>query len=170
MEPSDGRPHVSVAYDVHRITYGLSSDLLLQFAVVFSGLILDVGHTGLTNMELSGTNDPVGELEVRSGRFYFLAMTFLLELHHKSKSGGRVSQRKGVWKLACIASCHFIFEWVKESAPVLGPFFRSSRKSMDGYRYISSKRCFLFSTDRGGLAGLQSHQKLYVAGFFGIVT
>jgi class 3 adenylate cyclase len=53
----------SISRDVHRITYGLSSDLLLQFAVVFSGLIHDVDHTGLTNKELSDINDPV------AGRF-----------------------------------------------------------------------------------------------------
>jgi class 3 adenylate cyclase len=55
----NGQPDVALARDVHRITYGLSSDLLLQFAVVFSGLIHDVDHTGLTNKELSDIDDPL---------------------------------------------------------------------------------------------------------------
>jgi Adenylate and Guanylate cyclase catalytic domain/3'5'-cyclic nucleotide phosphodiesterase len=54
-----GQADVAIAQDVHRITYGLSSDLLLQFAVVFSGLVHDVDHTGLSNKELSDIDDPV---------------------------------------------------------------------------------------------------------------
>jgi 3'5'-cyclic nucleotide phosphodiesterase/Adenylate and Guanylate cyclase catalytic domain len=42
----------STAQSVHRKTYGISSDPLMQFAVVFSALIHDVAHTGLTNKEL----------------------------------------------------------------------------------------------------------------------
>jgi 3'5'-cyclic nucleotide phosphodiesterase/Adenylate and Guanylate cyclase catalytic domain len=37
---------------VHHKTYGISSDPLMQFAVVFSALIHDVDHTGYTNKEL----------------------------------------------------------------------------------------------------------------------
>jgi hypothetical protein len=37
---------------VHDCTYGISSDPLVQFAIVFSALIHDVDHTGLTNAEL----------------------------------------------------------------------------------------------------------------------
>jgi len=42
----------SVAKEIHENTYGISSDPLLHFAVVFSALIHDVGHSGLTNTEL----------------------------------------------------------------------------------------------------------------------
>jgi class 3 adenylate cyclase len=48
-----------VAWDVHRKTYGISSDPLLQFAAVFSALIHDVEHTGLTNAELTAKGDPL---------------------------------------------------------------------------------------------------------------
>merc|ERR1711935_1175854 len=41
-----------VAQEIHENTYGISSDPLLHFAVVFSALIHDVGHCGLTNTEL----------------------------------------------------------------------------------------------------------------------
>jgi class 3 adenylate cyclase len=58
----DKESDVAIARDVHRITYGLSSDLLLQFAVVFSGLIHDVDHTGLTNKELCDIDDPTALL------------------------------------------------------------------------------------------------------------
>jgi hypothetical protein len=37
---------------VHEMTYGISSDHLMQFSVVFAALIHDVDHTGLTNKEL----------------------------------------------------------------------------------------------------------------------
>lgn len=42
----------SVLRDIHTSTYGISSDPLMHFAVVFSALIHDVDHTGLTNQEL----------------------------------------------------------------------------------------------------------------------
>jgi 3'5'-cyclic nucleotide phosphodiesterase/Adenylate and Guanylate cyclase catalytic domain len=37
---------------IHEITYGISSDPLLQFSIVFAALIHDVDHTGFTNKEL----------------------------------------------------------------------------------------------------------------------
>jgi 3'5'-cyclic nucleotide phosphodiesterase/Adenylate and Guanylate cyclase catalytic domain len=40
------------ARQLHEMTYGISSDPLLQFAVVFAALIHDVDHTGLTNKQL----------------------------------------------------------------------------------------------------------------------
>jgi 3'5'-cyclic nucleotide phosphodiesterase/Adenylate and Guanylate cyclase catalytic domain len=43
---------VEVARSIHKKTYGISSDPLMQFAVVFAALIHDVDHTGLTNKEL----------------------------------------------------------------------------------------------------------------------
>jgi class 3 adenylate cyclase len=44
---------------IHEVTYGLSSDPLALFAVVFSALIHDVDHTGLTNKELVDMQAPV---------------------------------------------------------------------------------------------------------------
>jgi 3'5'-cyclic nucleotide phosphodiesterase len=55
----EAEPEIAIAREVHRMTYGLSSDLLTQFAVVFSGLIHDVDHTGLSNKELSDMDAPV---------------------------------------------------------------------------------------------------------------
>jgi class 3 adenylate cyclase len=49
---------VEIARQVHNVTYGLSSDPLMQFSVVFSALIHDVDHTGLTNKELIDMNSP----------------------------------------------------------------------------------------------------------------
>lgn len=43
----------------HNATYGISSDPLMQFAVVFSALVHDVEHTGLTNSELIETKAEV---------------------------------------------------------------------------------------------------------------
>eukprot|EP00934_Nitzschia_sp_Nitz4_P002739 Nitzschia sp. Nitz4//scaffold111_size72815//56756//60609//NITZ4_005798-RA/size72815-snap-gene-0.111-mRNA-1//-1//CDS//3329533204//2729//frame0 len=44
---------VEVAKEIHELTFGVSSDPLLQFSVVFASLIHDVDHTGLTNTELN---------------------------------------------------------------------------------------------------------------------
>ena len=43
---------IAVARQIHKVTYGISSDPLMHFAVAFSALIHDVDHTGLTNAEL----------------------------------------------------------------------------------------------------------------------
>jgi hypothetical protein len=43
----------SIATDLHKHTYGLSSDPVTQFAVVFSALIHDTGHTGVPNFQLA---------------------------------------------------------------------------------------------------------------------
>lgn len=48
-----------VARALHEKTYGISSDPLLQFAAVFSALIHDVEHTGLTNAELNAMDAPL---------------------------------------------------------------------------------------------------------------
>jgi 3'5'-cyclic nucleotide phosphodiesterase/Adenylate and Guanylate cyclase catalytic domain len=48
----------NVARQIHKSTYGISSDPLLQFAVVFSALIHDCKHTGLTNAELIAMETP----------------------------------------------------------------------------------------------------------------
>jgi 3'5'-cyclic nucleotide phosphodiesterase len=50
------RYRVSSARKIHDMTYGLSSDALMQFSIVFSALIHDVDHTGLTNQELMCSN------------------------------------------------------------------------------------------------------------------
>jgi hypothetical protein len=43
---------VKFAESVHNSTFGISSDPIAQFAIVFSALIHDVDHTGLTNAQL----------------------------------------------------------------------------------------------------------------------
>lgn len=47
--------------DVHRLTYGISSDPLTQFAVVFSALVHDVGHTGVPNFILAKEEPELAE-------------------------------------------------------------------------------------------------------------
>jgi hypothetical protein len=53
--PEDTANHQSgmTASDLHFSTFGISSDPLTQFAVVFSALIHDVDHTGLSNSQLT---------------------------------------------------------------------------------------------------------------------
>jgi class 3 adenylate cyclase len=52
---------VANAQKIHQVTYGMSSDPLMQFSVVFSSLIHDVDHTGLTNKELVDMKASVAE-------------------------------------------------------------------------------------------------------------
>ena len=51
-----------VASTIHRTTYGISSDPILQFASLFAALIHDVDHTGLTNAELIAEKAPLAKM------------------------------------------------------------------------------------------------------------
>jgi class 3 adenylate cyclase len=53
------KSHKVVSKEVHESTFGISSDPLMQFAVLFSALIHDVDHTGLTNQQLVKEGDPL---------------------------------------------------------------------------------------------------------------
>lgn len=46
---------------MHQSTYGISSDPLMRFTAMFSSLIHDCDHTGLTNQELKQTDAPVSQ-------------------------------------------------------------------------------------------------------------
>ncbi len=45
--------------EIHDTTYGISSDPLMQFALVLSALVHDVDHTGLQNRQLVKKKDPL---------------------------------------------------------------------------------------------------------------
>jgi len=51
-----GRTSNDIASDLHDYTYGITSDPLTQFAVVFSALVHDVDHTGVPNGRLAVEN------------------------------------------------------------------------------------------------------------------
>jgi 3'5'-cyclic nucleotide phosphodiesterase/Adenylate and Guanylate cyclase catalytic domain len=72
-----------VARSIHKKTYGISSDPLMQFAVVFSALIHDVDHTGLTNKELVESHAPVasayGERSVAEQNSVDIAWKLLMD-------------------------------------------------------------------------------------------
>jgi hypothetical protein len=44
---------MAITADLHKHTYGISSDPVIQFAVIFSALIHDIGHTGVPNFLLA---------------------------------------------------------------------------------------------------------------------
>lgn len=48
--------------DLHDYTYGITSDPLTQFAVVFSALVHDVDHSGVPNEQLAKENPEMAEL------------------------------------------------------------------------------------------------------------
>jgi 3'5'-cyclic nucleotide phosphodiesterase/Adenylate and Guanylate cyclase catalytic domain len=72
-----------VERNVHYKTYGISSDPLMQFAVVFSALIHDVDHTGFTNKELIDSKAAVaaayGERSVAEQNSVDVAWRVLME-------------------------------------------------------------------------------------------
>jgi 3'5'-cyclic nucleotide phosphodiesterase/Adenylate and Guanylate cyclase catalytic domain len=72
-----------VERNVHYKTYGISSDPLMQFAVVFSALIHDVDHTGFTNKELIDSKAAVasayGERSVAEQNSVDVAWSVLME-------------------------------------------------------------------------------------------
>jgi len=49
---------IDIAHKVHDVTYGISSNPLMQFAIVFAAVIHDVDHTGLPNAELVRMQTP----------------------------------------------------------------------------------------------------------------
>ena len=57
-----GQSELQVAHDIHELTYGISSDPLMQFSIVFAALIHDADHTGLPNAELVKLNTPASQL------------------------------------------------------------------------------------------------------------
>lgn len=52
----------AIASDLHDYTYGITSDPLTQFAVLFSALIHDVDHTGVSNGQLAKENPEMARL------------------------------------------------------------------------------------------------------------
>lgn len=48
-----------IARDIYEKTYGIAFDPLMQFAIVFSSLIHDVDHTGISNAELVESGAPL---------------------------------------------------------------------------------------------------------------
>lgn len=50
---------IHIAKQIHDCTYGLSSESLMQFCVVFAALLHDIDHTGLTNKELIDIGSPL---------------------------------------------------------------------------------------------------------------
>jgi len=55
----DGKASSETLRQIDRATFGISSDGMLQFASVFSSLVHDIGHTGLTNKELIDAKVPL---------------------------------------------------------------------------------------------------------------
>jgi hypothetical protein len=51
----------AIASDLHDYTYGITSDPLTQFAVVFCALIHDVDHRGVANLQLAQENPEMAE-------------------------------------------------------------------------------------------------------------
>jgi hypothetical protein len=56
------RESKAIASDLHDYTYGITSDPLTQFAIVFSALIHDVDHSGVPNGQLAVENPELAQL------------------------------------------------------------------------------------------------------------
>lgn len=49
------------AFEIHHYSYGICNDALSHFAIVFSALIHDVDHSGVSNVQLAQENPELGE-------------------------------------------------------------------------------------------------------------
>lgn len=56
-----GRANQIIASNLHNYTFGITSDPLAQFAVVFGALIHDVDHHGVSNKQLEKESSPIAE-------------------------------------------------------------------------------------------------------------
>ena len=56
---NNGERMESLASDLHHSTFGISSDPLTHFVVVFAALVHDVDHTGVPNAQLVKEEDPI---------------------------------------------------------------------------------------------------------------
>jgi 3'5'-cyclic nucleotide phosphodiesterase len=59
---SDEQVVEALAANLHASTYGITSDPLTQFAVVFAALVHDVDHPGVGNGQLVSEGDPIAEM------------------------------------------------------------------------------------------------------------
>lgn len=59
VSKNKNKSQMILSKEIHETTFGISSDPLMQFAVVFSALIHDVDHSGLTNHQLVKEDDPL---------------------------------------------------------------------------------------------------------------
>jgi hypothetical protein len=58
LTTTDGKQTVDAARETHYATFGISSDPMMHFAMVFVALIHDVDHPGLTNDQLVKIKNP----------------------------------------------------------------------------------------------------------------
>lgn len=77
----------SLASDLHHSTFGISSDPLTHFVVVFAALVHDVDHTGVPNAQLVKEEDPIavryGNKSVAEQNSVQLALETLAEPQYK---------------------------------------------------------------------------------------
>jgi hypothetical protein len=59
---NDTRASSEMAAEIHNFTYGLTSDPMASFAILFSALIHDVDHPGVSNVQLAKEEPSMGEL------------------------------------------------------------------------------------------------------------
>jgi hypothetical protein len=80
----------NVAAHLHDFTHGITSDPLTHFACVFSAMIHDVDHPGVSNMQLIKENDEMAKL------YNNQSVAEQVSHHHQSR---RVKQRNAIVSL-----------------------------------------------------------------------
>jgi len=83
-----GKNTTELASDLHNYTFGITSDPLTQFGILFSALIHDVDHYGISNNQLIKEGAPMAEKykgkSVAEQNSVDLAWDLLMEYVHLS--------------------------------------------------------------------------------------
>lgn len=90
----DKKEH-EIARNLHRKTFGISSDPLMQFTLVFAALICDIDHPGLSNVDQVRNNTPACKLLIKPARVTHLLGMIISILFSSCRHSNHVPKQIG---------------------------------------------------------------------------